>query len=48
MGEKMGWRSPEVVMMVLLLFLQKQNFAYCQYLFGLGTRPSGQGLKHMR
>jgi hypothetical protein len=32
----------------LLLFLQKQNLASAIYLFGLGTRLSGQGLKHMR
>jgi hypothetical protein len=36
------------VMMILLLFLQKQNLASVIYLFGLGTRLSGQGLKHMR
>jgi hypothetical protein len=29
----------------LLLFLQKQNLASAIYLFGLGTRLSGQGLK---
>jgi hypothetical protein len=36
------------VMMILLLFLQKQNLATAIYLFGLGTRLSGPGLKHMR
>ena len=36
------------MMMILLLFLQKQNLASAIYLFGLGTRHSGQGLKHMR
>jgi hypothetical protein len=36
------------VMMILLLFLQKQNLASSIYLFGLGTRLSGPGLKHMR
>jgi len=36
------------VMMILLLFLQKQNLASAIYLFGLGTRLSGHGLKHMR
>ena len=36
------------VMMILLLFLQKQNLASTIYLFGLGTRLSGPGLKHMR
>ena len=35
-------------MMILLLFLQKQNLASAIYLFGLGTRLSGPGLKHMR
>jgi len=34
--------------MSLLLFLQKQNLASAIYLFGLGTRLSGPGLKHMR
>jgi hypothetical protein len=37
-----------VVMIILLLFFQKQNLASNVYLFGLGTRPSGPGLKHMR
>ena len=36
------------LMMILLLFLQKQNLASAIYLFGLGTRLSGQGLKYMR
>ena len=36
------------MMMILLLFLQKQNLAFAIYLFGLGTRLSGPGLKHMR
>jgi hypothetical protein len=35
-------------MIVLLLFLQKQNLANAIYLFGLGTLLSGLGLKHMR
>ena len=34
-------------MMILLLFLQKQNLASAIYLFRLGTRLSGPGLKHM-
>jgi hypothetical protein len=37
-----------VMMIVLLLFLQKQNLANTIYLFGLGTLLSGLGLKHMR
>ena len=36
------------MMIVLLLFLQKQNLATAIYLFGLGTLLSGLGLKHMR
>ena len=36
------------LMMILLLFLQKQNLASAIYLFGLGTLLSGPGLKHMR
>jgi hypothetical protein len=36
------------MMMILLLFLQKQNLASAIYLCGLGTRLSGQGLKQMR
>jgi hypothetical protein len=36
------------MMIVLLLFLQKQNLANAIYLFGLGTLLSGLGLKHMR
>ena len=36
------------MMMILLLFLQKQNLASAIYLFGLGTRLSGPRLKHMR
>jgi hypothetical protein len=35
-----------LMMMILLLFLQKQNLASAIYLFELGTRLSGQGLKH--
>ena len=38
----------EMMMIVLLLFLQKQNLANAIYLFGLGTLLSGLGLKHMR
>ena len=37
-----------VMMIVLLLFLQKQKLATAIYLFGLGTLLSGLGLKHMR
>ena len=33
------------MMMILLVFLQKQNLASAIYLFGLGTRLSGPGLK---
>ena len=36
------------MMIVLLLFLQKQNLANAIYLFGLGTLLSGLGLKHMQ
>ena len=36
------------MMIVLLLFLQKQNLATAIYLFGLGTLLTGLGLKHMR
>ena len=35
------------MMIVLLLFLQKQNLANDIYLFGLGTLLSRLGLKHM-
>ena len=38
----------EGMMIVLLLFLQKQNLATAIYLFGLGTLLTGLGLKHMR
>ena len=41
-------RFLDMMMMILLLFLQKQNLASAIYLFGLGTRLSGPGLKHMR
>jgi hypothetical protein len=40
--------KPLAMMIVLLLFLQKQNLANAIYLFGLGTLLSGLGLKHMR
>jgi hypothetical protein len=36
------------MMIILLLFFQKQNLASTIYLFGLGSRLSGPGLKHMR
>ncbi len=36
------------MMIVLLLFLQKQKLATAIYLFGLGTLLSGLELKHMR
>jgi hypothetical protein len=39
--------DPPLMMIVLLLFLQKQNLANAIYLFGLGTLLSGLGLKHM-
>ena len=44
------WRCDvlAVMMIVLFLFLQKQNLANAIYLFGLGTLLSGLGLKHMR
>jgi len=37
-----------LLMIVLLLFLQKQNLANAIYLFGLGTLLSRLGLKHMQ
>jgi hypothetical protein len=43
-----GYQSQTFMMIVLLLFLQKQNLANAIYLFGLGTLLSGLGLKHMR
>jgi hypothetical protein len=46
--EYMQWRVVKADDDDLLLFLQKQNLASAIYLFGLGTRLSGQGLKHMR
>jgi hypothetical protein len=36
------------MMIVLLLFLQKQKLVTAIYLFGIGTLLSGLGLKHMR
>jgi hypothetical protein len=33
------------VMIVLLLFLQKQSLAFAVYLFGIGTLHTGLGLK---
>ncbi len=49
-GQESGVRParPSSMMMILLLFLQKQNLVSAIYLFGLGTRLSGPGLKHMR
>jgi hypothetical protein len=41
--EAMGYRSP--MMIVLLLFLQKQSLAFAVYLFGIGTLHTGPGLK---
>ena len=46
--ELLNAQDAVLMMMILLLFLQKQNLASAIYLFGLGTRLSGQGLKHMR
>jgi hypothetical protein len=37
-----GGRS---MMIVLLLFLQKQSLAFAVYLFGIGTLHTGPGLK---
>jgi hypothetical protein len=34
-----------VLMIVLLLFLQKQSLAFAVYLFGIGTLHTGPGLK---
>jgi hypothetical protein len=36
-----------MIIIILLLFFQKQNLASAVYLFGLGTRLSGPGLKHI-
>jgi len=38
------------LMILLLLFLQKQSLAFAVYLFGIGTLLTGPGLKkkHMR
>jgi hypothetical protein len=33
------------VMILLLLFLQKQSLAFAVYLFGIGTLLAGPGLK---
>ena len=33
------------MMIVLLLFLQKQSLAFAVYLFGIGTLLTGPGLK---
>jgi hypothetical protein len=35
----------EKMMIVLLLFLQKQSLAFAVYLFGIGTLHTGPGLK---
>ena len=45
-----GWVSPGSLMIILVLFLQKQSLASAVYLFGLGTLLTGPGLKkkHMR
>jgi hypothetical protein len=37
--------SEPVLMIVLLLFLQKQSLAFAVYLFGIGTLHTGPGLK---
>jgi hypothetical protein len=37
-----GWAS---MMIILLLFLQKQSLAFAVYLFGIGTLLTGLGLK---
>jgi len=44
-GQESGVRParPSSMMMILLLFLQKQNLVSAIYLFGLGTRLSGPG-----
>jgi hypothetical protein len=34
-----------MMMIVLLLFLQKQSLAFAVYLFGIGTLHTGPGLK---
>ena len=34
-----------LMMIVLLLFLQKQSLAFAVYLFGIGTLHTGPGLK---
>ena len=37
--------STSLMMIVLLLFLQKQSLAFAVYLFGIGTLHTGPGLK---
>jgi hypothetical protein len=39
------WAPEKEVMIVLLLFLQKQSLAFAVYLFGIGTLHTGPGLK---
>ena len=41
-GDKAREPDSAIVMMILLLFLQKQNLASDIYLFGLGTRRAGR------
>jgi hypothetical protein len=38
-------RLRTLMMIVLLLFLQKQSLAFAVYLFGIGTLHTGPGLK---
>ena len=42
-GDKAREPDSAIVMMILLLFLQKQNLASAIYLFGLGTRLYRKG-----
>ena len=38
-------RARVMLMILLLLFLQKQSLAFAVYLFGIGTLHTGPGLK---
>jgi len=39
-------KSDVIMMIILLLFLQKQSLAFAVYLFGIGTLLAGLGLKN--
>jgi hypothetical protein len=42
-ARKLHWKP--LMMILLLLFLQKQSLAFAVYLFGIGTLHTGPGLK---